>query len=85
MLPSPTEIERRLAVWQRLSQACLHAGKQPGSAWILSIVGHCPLTKASIRVVAQGVDETFLSVMPEVWQKMEDSLADPRLTKLLTT
>jgi len=85
MLPSPAEIEHRLAVWQRLSQACFHAGRQPGGAWVLSVVGHCPLTLASIHVVAQGADETFLSVMPEIWAKMEKSLSDPKLLDILKT
>lgn len=49
----------------------------------MSVVGHCPITLASIRVVAQGTDETFLSVMPEIWQKMEKSLSDQKLLDIL--
>lgn len=78
-VPSAAEIERRLVIYQRMSQVCLHAGKVPGGPWNIRVIGHCAVTCATIRVIAVGTDETWGSALLAVWDKMAAILEDPRL------
>ena len=80
---TPQDIELRFNVWSKLSQVCVHAGKTPGGPWNIRVTGTCAITKETVRIIAIGTDETFLSCMPELWEKLQKYLTGPALQKVL--
>lgn len=78
--------ESLLYKWQRMSNACVHAGKPPGGPWTIQVTGRCPVTGLTMGIQATGTTDLLHSAMDALLAAPEFAtlFADERLMKILS-